>query len=134
MCHRQLRSLEVSSLTTSLFSPLLYFSPWKKILWRKLSLLYTETKQQTMALKLNPFVSQSQKLPAFALPPMASFRSPKVCMAYTLNSSTKWVAFYLLLIFSSMPILFLLVKHGSLHVFFKILSWFWIWVFVSLLM
>uniref|UniRef100_A0A6N2M096 Acyl-[acyl-carrier-protein] desaturase n=1 Tax=Salix viminalis TaxID=40686 RepID=A0A6N2M096_SALVM len=27
-----------------------------------------------MALKLNPFVSQSQKLPAFALPPMASFR------------------------------------------------------------
>lgn len=44
-----------------------------------------------MALKLNPFVSQSQKLPAFSLPPMASFRSPKVRMAYTLNSRTKEV-------------------------------------------
>ncbi|KAL9379945.1 hypothetical protein Peur_028427 [Populus x canadensis] len=44
-----------------------------------------------MALKLNPFVSQSQKLPAFSLPPMASLRSPKVRMAYTLNSRTKEV-------------------------------------------
>lgn len=52
---------------------------------------WTETNQQAMALKLNPFVSQSQKLPAFSLPPMASFRSPKICMAYTLNSRTKEV-------------------------------------------
>ncbi|KAG6752371.1 hypothetical protein POTOM_044595 [Populus tomentosa] len=44
-----------------------------------------------MALKLNPFVFQSQNLPVFSLPPMASFRSPKICMAYTLNSRTKEV-------------------------------------------
>jgi len=58
-----------------------------------------------MALKLNPFVSQSQKLPGFSLPPMASFRSPKVRMAYTLNSRTKWVGFFPCFFFSSMPIL-----------------------------
>ncbi|CAK7322497.1 unnamed protein product [Dovyalis caffra] len=44
-----------------------------------------------MALELNPFVSQSRKFPCVALPPMASLRSPKVCMAYTLNSRTKEV-------------------------------------------
>ncbi|GMI93021.1 suppressor of SA insensitive 2, FATTY ACID BIOSYNTHESIS 2, lesion dwarf mimic 1 [Hibiscus trionum] len=42
-----------------------------------------------MALKFNPITSQSQKLPSFALPPMASFRSPKFFMASTLRSGSK---------------------------------------------
>ncbi|OAY51813.1 stearoyl-[acyl-carrier-protein] 9-desaturase, chloroplastic [Manihot esculenta] len=44
-----------------------------------------------MALKLNPFLSQSQKLPSFALPPMASLRSPKFYMASTLKTGSKEV-------------------------------------------
>ncbi|KAK6266316.1 hypothetical protein QUC31_017153 [Theobroma cacao] len=44
-----------------------------------------------MALKLNPITSQSQKLPYFALPPMASLRSPKFFMASTLRSGSKEV-------------------------------------------
>jgi hypothetical protein len=48
-------------------------------------------------------------------------------MAYTLNSRTKWVGFF----FSSMPILSLPYKAWIFACFFKIFSWFWIWVFVS---
>ncbi|XWS13124.1 hypothetical protein CRYUN_Cryun36dG0010800 [Craigia yunnanensis] len=44
-----------------------------------------------MALKFNPIASQSQKLPSFALPPMASLRSPKFCMVSTLPSGPKEV-------------------------------------------
>ncbi|KAL3506855.1 hypothetical protein ACH5RR_032237 [Cinchona calisaya] len=44
-----------------------------------------------MALKLNAINFQSQKLPSFALPPMASLRSPKFFMASTLPSGTKEV-------------------------------------------
>ncbi|XP_022722030.1 stearoyl-[acyl-carrier-protein] 9-desaturase, chloroplastic-like [Durio zibethinus] len=43
-----------------------------------------------MALNFNPIASQSQKLPSFALPPMASLRYPKVCcMVSTLPPSSK---------------------------------------------
>ncbi|XWS22146.1 hypothetical protein CRYUN_Cryun29cG0009900 [Craigia yunnanensis] len=42
-----------------------------------------------MALKFNPITSQSQKLPSFALPPMASLRSPKFSMISTLPSGSK---------------------------------------------
>ncbi|KAH7547606.1 stearoyl-[acyl-carrier-protein] 9-desaturase, chloroplastic [Ziziphus jujuba] len=44
-----------------------------------------------MALKLTPITSQSPKFPSFALPPMASFRSPKFLMASTLRSGSKEV-------------------------------------------
>ncbi|KAK8663582.1 hypothetical protein V6N13_083394 [Hibiscus sabdariffa] len=44
-----------------------------------------------MALKFNPITHQSHKLPSFALPPMASFRSPKFFMASTLRSGSKEV-------------------------------------------
>ncbi|KAL4292015.1 hypothetical protein GQ457_14G001440 [Hibiscus cannabinus] len=44
-----------------------------------------------MALKFNPIPFQSQKLPSFALPPMASLRSPKFFMASTLRSGSKEV-------------------------------------------
>ncbi|OMO67853.1 Fatty acid desaturase, type 2 [Corchorus olitorius] len=44
-----------------------------------------------MALKFNPITFQSQKLPSFALPPMASLRSPKFYMASTLRSGSKEV-------------------------------------------
>ncbi|XP_050206850.1 stearoyl-[acyl-carrier-protein] 9-desaturase, chloroplastic [Mercurialis annua] len=44
-----------------------------------------------MALKLNPFLSQSPKLPSFSLPTMASLRSPKFSMASTLKSGSKEV-------------------------------------------
>ncbi|CAL5417107.1 unnamed protein product [Camellia sinensis] len=44
-----------------------------------------------MAIKLNPITFQSQKYPSFALPPMASLRSPKFFMASTLRSGSKEV-------------------------------------------
>ncbi|KAE8663099.1 desaturase [Hibiscus syriacus] len=44
-----------------------------------------------MALKFNPITYQSHKLPSFALPPMASLRSPKFFMASTLRSGSKEV-------------------------------------------
>ncbi|XVF84253.1 hypothetical protein PTKIN_Ptkin17bG0018000 [Pterospermum kingtungense] len=44
-----------------------------------------------MALNFNPITSQSQKLSSFALPPMASLRSPKFFMASTLRSDSKEV-------------------------------------------
>ncbi|KAK8483816.1 hypothetical protein V6N13_038696 [Hibiscus sabdariffa] len=44
-----------------------------------------------MALKFNPIPFQSQKLPSFSLPPMASLRSPKFFMASTLRSGSKEV-------------------------------------------
>lgn len=44
-----------------------------------------------MALKLNAFTTQSPKLPSFALPQMASLRSPKFSMASTLRSGAKEV-------------------------------------------
>ena len=44
-----------------------------------------------MALKLNPTITQSPKFPAFALPQMASLRSPKFFMASTLRSGSKSV-------------------------------------------
>ncbi|XP_059655231.1 stearoyl-[acyl-carrier-protein] 9-desaturase, chloroplastic [Cornus florida] len=44
-----------------------------------------------MALKLNLLTFQSQKYPSFALPPVASLRSPKVMMASTLSSGSKEV-------------------------------------------
>ncbi|GMJ08505.1 suppressor of SA insensitive 2, FATTY ACID BIOSYNTHESIS 2, lesion dwarf mimic 1 [Hibiscus trionum] len=44
-----------------------------------------------MALKFNPITYQSQKLPSFALPPMAGLRSPKFFMASTLRSGSKEV-------------------------------------------
>ncbi|KAK8305811.1 hypothetical protein V6Z11_D03G086100 [Gossypium hirsutum] len=42
-----------------------------------------------MALKLNRITFQSQKLPSFALPPMAGLRSPKFFMASTLRFGSK---------------------------------------------
>ncbi|KAJ8755449.1 hypothetical protein K2173_019247 [Erythroxylum novogranatense] len=44
-----------------------------------------------MAFKLNPLVSQSPKLPPFALPLMASIRSPKFYVASTLKYGSKKV-------------------------------------------
>ncbi|XP_022733275.1 stearoyl-[acyl-carrier-protein] 9-desaturase, chloroplastic isoform X1 [Durio zibethinus] len=44
-----------------------------------------------MALKFNPFASQSQKLHSFGLTPKASLRSPKVSMVSTLPSGSKEV-------------------------------------------
>ncbi|KAK2971234.1 hypothetical protein RJ640_014242 [Escallonia rubra] len=44
-----------------------------------------------MALKLNNLTFQSQNYPSFALPPMASLRSPRVFMASTLSSGSKEV-------------------------------------------
>ncbi|TYH94057.1 hypothetical protein ES332_A12G015000v1 [Gossypium tomentosum] len=44
-----------------------------------------------MALKFNPITFQSQKLPSFALPPMAGLRSPKFFMASTLRSGSEEV-------------------------------------------
>ncbi|KAJ0035944.1 hypothetical protein Pint_26156 [Pistacia integerrima] len=44
-----------------------------------------------MALKLSPFTTQSHKVPSFALPQMASLRSPKFSMASTLRSNSKSV-------------------------------------------
>ncbi|MFQ6645417.1 hypothetical protein Gotur_019433 [Gossypium turneri] len=47
-----------------------------------------------MALKFNPITFQSQKLPSFALPPMAGLRSPKFFMASTLRFGSKFVSFF----------------------------------------
>ncbi|KAJ8755141.1 hypothetical protein K2173_018939 [Erythroxylum novogranatense] len=44
-----------------------------------------------MAFKLNPLVSQSPKLPSFALPLMNSIRSPKLYVASTLKCGSKKV-------------------------------------------
>lgn len=81
-----------------------------------------------MALNLNAFTTQSPKLPSFALPQMASLRSPKFSMASTLRSGAKSVL--LLLSISSNPILVFHILGlicGSLCDF---LFWgcFWIWV------
>lgn len=61
-------------------------------------------KTKKMALKFNPITSQSQKLPSFALPPMASLRSPRFFMASTLRSGSKWVFFFsfFMLVFCSL--------------------------------
>ncbi|XP_022131679.1 acyl-[acyl-carrier-protein] desaturase, chloroplastic [Momordica charantia] len=44
-----------------------------------------------MALKFHPLTSQSPKLPSFALPQLASLRSPKFLMASTLRSTSREV-------------------------------------------
>ncbi|MBA0636832.1 hypothetical protein Godav_029996 [Gossypium davidsonii] len=42
-----------------------------------------------MAAQFNPMASQTKKLPSYALPPMASLRSPKVSMVSTLPPRSK---------------------------------------------
>lgn len=73
-----------------------------------------------MALKLNPTIYQSPKFPAFALPPMASLRSPKFFMASTLRSGSKSV-----FVASTFSIL-------SLYFFYKKKYYVWInvWILV----
>ncbi|CAK9312441.1 unnamed protein product [Citrullus colocynthis] len=44
-----------------------------------------------MALKFHPLTSQSPKLPSFAMPQLASLRSPKFVMASTLRSTSREV-------------------------------------------
>uniref|UniRef100_E9AIY7 Acyl-[acyl-carrier-protein] desaturase n=1 Tax=Cucumis sativus TaxID=3659 RepID=E9AIY7_CUCSA len=44
-----------------------------------------------MALKFHPLTSQSAKLPSFAMPQLASLRSPKFVMASTLRSTSREV-------------------------------------------
>ncbi|XP_012478329.1 stearoyl-[acyl-carrier-protein] 9-desaturase, chloroplastic [Gossypium raimondii] len=44
-----------------------------------------------MAVQFNPMASQTKKLPSYALPPMASLRSPKVSMVSTLPPRSKGV-------------------------------------------
>lgn len=46
-----------------------------------------------MALKFHPLTSQSPKLPSFAMPQLASLRSPKFVMASTLRSTSRQLLF-----------------------------------------
>lgn len=64
----------------------------------------------SMALKLSTFTTPSHKVPCFALPQMASRRSPKFSMASTLRSNSKSV-------FISVPFSFLLLFFFSLSSF-----------------
>ena len=49
-----------------------------------------------MALKFHPLTCQSPKLPSFAMPQLASLRSPKFVMASTLHSTSRYVPFLFL--------------------------------------
>lgn len=81
-----------------------------------------------MALKLTPITSQSPKFPSFALPPMASFRSPKFLMASTLRSGSKCVLLLLLLLSTLFCHHFVPINFPSLYLF-HCSSAVWIWDF-----